>query len=162
VRPAKPIAGCRGIIPLPGVQGAAPPAVWVEVGAGLGPALGLSGREARELVGRLLAALGLGGEGVEIRFVDDGEIARLNGEFLGLPGPTNVLSFPADTPGYLGELALSVDTLMREAALYGQEPVRHLARLLAHGLLHLAGYGHGEAMDALTDMAVEAVFTSKR
>ena len=137
--------------------------VWVEPGAALRPALGVSRCEASGLVERLLAALGMRGRAVEVRFVDDGEIERLNGEFLGLPGPTNVLSFPAgERKGYLGEIALSVDTLMREAVLYGQEPGAHLVRLLAHGLLHLAGYEHGEAMDALTDGAVETVtlFTS--
>jgi len=129
---------------------------------GLTPVLGLSRAEAGELVGRLSAALGLPGAAVEVRFVDDGEIARLNGEFLGLPGPTNVLSFPGDAPGYLGEMVVSADAAAREAALYGQEPTAHLARLLAHGLLHLAGHGHGRRMDALTDMAVDAVvpFTS--
>ena len=116
----------------------------------------MSRREAARLVGRLLRAFGLAGS-VEIRFVDDREIGRLNGEFLGLVGPTNVLSFEGGEGEYLGEIALSVDTLMREAVLYGQEVGTHLVRLLAHGLLHLAGYEHGEEMDALTDMAVDAV-----
>ena len=105
---------------------------------------------------RLLGVLGLEG-GVEVRFVDDREIERLNGEFLGLIGPTNVLSFVGGGEGYLGEIVLSVDTLMREAVLYGQEGRAHLVRLLAHGLLHLSGYEHGEEMDRLTDMAVNAV-----
>ena len=136
------------------------PSVWIEPGAALNPVLGLSEAEARSLVERLLKALGLAGASVEVRFVDDAEIARLNGQFLGLPGPTNVLSFPArdaGRTGYLGEIALSVDTLAREAVLYGQDPAVHLARLLAHGLLHLAGYRHGREMDALTDTAVDAI-----
>jgi len=113
----------------------------------------------RPLLTRLLDVLGLAGALVEVRFVDDAEIARLNAEFLGLPGPTNVLSFPADDPerpGYLGEIALSVDTLTREAALYGQDPAAHLVRLLAHGLLHLAGFEHGQVMEEMTDMAVSS------
>lgn len=136
------------------------PSVWIEPGARLNPTLPLSVREAHPLLDGLLDVLGLSGGAVEVRFVDDREIARLNQEFLGLSGPTNVLSFPADDPerpAYLGELALSVDTLSREAVLYGQEPRRHLVRLLAHGMLHLAGYDHGEAMEAMTDLAVEAL-----
>ena len=58
---------------------------------------------------------------------------------------------------FIGDLVLSVDTLAREAFLYGQDPVEHTARLLAHGLLHLAGFDHGEEMDALTEAAVDAV-----
>ncbi|MDO9632355.1 MAG: rRNA maturation RNAse YbeY, partial [Humidesulfovibrio sp.] len=39
----------------------------------------------------------------------------------------------------------------------GQDPARHLARLLAHGVLHLCGHDHGPDMEALTDLAVDAV-----
>lgn len=136
------------------------PSLWIEPGAALNPSLPLSKSELAPLVVRLLDVLGLAGASVEVRMVDDAEIARLNLEFLGLPGPTNVLSFPADDPerpDYLGEIALSVDTLTREAVLYGQDPASHLIRLLAHGLLHLAGYDHGQVMEEMTDMAVESV-----
>ncbi len=134
--------------------------IWIEPGARLNPALPLSAREMRALMERLLDQLGLTGLELELRLVDDVEIARLNREFLGLGGPTNILSFPSgdmDRPDYLGELALGVDTLTREAVLYGQNPRDHLIRLLAHGLLHLAGYDHGPEMDALTDDAVDAL-----
>ncbi|WP_051271713.1 rRNA maturation RNase YbeY [Fundidesulfovibrio putealis] len=134
--------------------------IWIEPGAALNPALPLSKNEMKPLIRRLLSVLGLQGASLELRLVDDVEIARLNREFLGMTGPTNVLSFPAEDPEqpqYLGELALSVDTLTREAALYGQDPQSHLVRLLAHGLLHLAGYDHGQAMEAMTDAAVEAL-----
>lgn len=134
--------------------------IWIEPGAALNPALPLSKNEMKPLLKRLLAVLGLQGATLELRLVDDVEIARLNREFLGMTGPTNVLSFPAEDPErpeYLGELALSVDTLTREAALYGQDPQSHLVRLLAHGLLHLAGYDHGQAMEAMTDAAVETL-----
>ena len=138
--------------------------IYVEPGARLCPALPLSRIEMTALLERLLSALGLDGAGVELRLVDDAAMARLNQEFLGLPGPTNVLSFPAEDPeepAFLGELALSVDTLTREAHLYGQPPGRHLVRLLAHGLLHLAGYDHGPVMEELTELAVESLADSQ-
>jgi probable rRNA maturation factor len=137
-----------------------PSTIWIEPGARLNPTLPLSRGELAPLAARLLDVLGLHGAAVEIRFVDDVEIARLNSEFLGMPGPTNVLSFPDDDPqrpGYLGEIALSVDTLAREAILYGQQPTEHLVRLLAHGLLHLAGFDHGDAMEEMTAHAVSSV-----
>ncbi|EHJ46054.1 protein of unknown function UPF0054 [Solidesulfovibrio carbinoliphilus subsp. oakridgensis] len=112
------------------------------------------------LCGRVLRALDLDGREYDLRLVGDGEMAALNRDYLGLVGPTNVLSFPADDPGrpeYLGEMAVSLDTVAREAFLYGQEPATHLARLLAHGFLHLAGLDHGPVMEALTEQAVEAV-----
>ena len=116
----------------------------------------------------LLDALGLEGSTFTLTLVDDRDIAAVNEAFLGCTGPTNILSFPAAAdedgvavPGEesadLGELVLSVETLARETVLYGQEPVEHLARLLAHGILHLTGQDHGEEMFDLTDAAVDRV-----
>ena len=56
-------------------------------------------------------------------------------------------------PDYLGELALSLDAVRREAFLYGQPAGLHMARLLAHGFLHLAGLDHGPLMESLTESA---------
>lgn len=139
----------------------------------LDPRFPLARRELAALAETLLGALGLTGRTFLLKLVDDREIARLNCEFLGCSGPTNILSFPARDadeadsgdqdgegggPGdeaFLGELALSVDGLVRETDLYGQVPLEHLARLLAHGLLHLAGFDHGEVMFDMTDTAVD-------
>ena len=141
----------------------------------LDPRFPLSRSELGELSATLLDVLGLTGRTFELQLVDDREIARLNSEYLGCTGPTNILSFPAhdaeETDGgdaggevgepgdqiFLGELALSVDALARETDLYGQAPLEHLARLLAHGLLHLAGFDHGEIMFDMTDAAVDRV-----
>lgn len=136
----------------------------------LNPLFPLSRQEFREVVEIILKALALDDHAIEIQLVNDAEIAELNKAFMGCTGPTNVLSFPGadddeDSPAtppeedamQLGALALSVDALGRETDLYGQEPVLHLSRLLAHGILHLAGYDHGELMYDLTDAAVAAV-----
>ena len=133
------------------------------------PRFPLSRRELEELSDILLESLGLEGWTFSLTLVDDREIAMVNAEFLGCTGPTNILSFPdageedvelvvADEDGsFLGELVLSVDTLVRETDLYGQQPLEHLARLLAHGLLHLAGFDHSDEMFDLTDGAVDRV-----
>jgi len=133
------------------------------------PRFPLSRRELEELSDILLESLGLEGWTFSLTLVDDREIAMVNAEFLGCTGPTNILSFPdageedvelvvADEDGsFLGELVLSVDTLVRETDLYGQQPLEHLVRLLAHGLLHLAGFDHSDEMFDLTDGAVDRV-----
>jgi probable rRNA maturation factor len=74
-----------------------------------------------------------------------------------LDGDALALSGDAD-PAFLGSLVLSVDTLAREAFLYGQDPAAHLARLLAHGLLHLAGVPHGAEMEERTEAALIQAF----
>ena len=69
---------------------------------------------------------------------------------MGVPGPTNILSFPGEPLTGLAELVLSSETLCRECVLYGQEPLRHLVRLTAHGFGHVCGFDHGPFMDAFT------------
>ncbi len=135
--------------------------------ARLDPRFPLSRGELTGVCSVILDALNLVDRSFTLTLADDRAIAEINAEFLGCTGPTNVLSFPAAGQGEavdapdggddLGELVLSVDTLAREAALYGQDPTGHLARLLAHGVLHLAGYGHGAEMFDLTDAAVDRV-----
>lgn len=124
------------------------------------PRFPLTRRELAGVVETLLDALGLSGAELSLTLLDDPGIALLNAKYLGCQGPTNILSFPEADPARrksLGALFLSAETLVREAFLYGQDPHRHLARLLAHGILHLAGFEHGPEMDALTDLAVDAV-----
>lgn len=125
------------------------------------PAFPLGNGELHDICDDILDALGIGDAEFSLKLVNDKGIALLNEEFLGCSGPTNVLSFPARSEGeegpYIGEIALSVDTLAREVRLYGQDEREHLVRLLAHAVLHLAGYDHGEEMEGLTDLAVAAV-----
>lgn len=151
-----------------------PTTLFIQTGLRLPPAFPLSRREILELAEPLLDVLGLSGSSFDLHLVDDADMARRNAAFMGCVGPTNVLSFPAgsqetaeadaaDMPGeeeqgpWLGEVVLSVDTLEREAFLYGQPPRAHLVRLLAHAVLHLAGHDHGEIMDALTGQAVDVL-----
>lgn len=110
-------------------------------------------------MGAMLSAIKQEDKDVEINLVDDATIADLNSSFLQCDGPTNILSFPSTEDGSaqsIGWLALSMDTLERECLLYGQDRTEHALRLIAHGMLHLAGYDHGDEMFALTDVAVDA------
>ena len=68
----------------------------------------------------------------------------------------------AEAPPCLGWLALSTDALLRECFLYGQTTEEHCIRLLAHGVVHLAGLDHGPDMDRLAEKleaAAWAVFS---
>jgi probable rRNA maturation factor len=120
------------------------------------PGLGLGRVEREALLAAILEALGFADGHIALRVVDDAEMARLNVAYLGLSGPTNVLSFPApeDDPAFLGDIAVNGEAVAREAFLYGQEPRAYLARMLAHAVLHLAGFEHGPEMESLTEMAV--------
>ncbi|MFO7817244.1 MAG: rRNA maturation RNase YbeY [Thermodesulfobacteriota bacterium] len=102
---------------------------------------------------RLGPIMDLPGEGeVEVLIAGDATIADLNSRFLQCPGPTNVLSFPDGHDG--GQLVISSQAVLREVFLYQRGTSEHFLRLLAHGLLHLAGHEHGERMFDLTEEAV--------
>lgn len=123
------------------------------VAAGIFP---LDGRELVAVVEAMLARGGMAFVRVELTLMDDFDMRALHLSSLGCDGPTNVLSFPAlgetadnGDPG-TGCLALSVDTLRREAFLYGLGESEYAIRLLAHGLAHLLGYDHGPVMDVLS------------
>jgi probable rRNA maturation factor len=78
---------------------------------------------------------------------NDCELHRLNHTWRGIDRPTNVLSFPSpwlrpDGRKYLGDIAISYESVVREARALNKPPVHHLAHLAVHGLLHLLGHDH--------------------
>lgn len=87
---------------------------------------------------------------VEITFVDDAEIARVHGEFLDDPTPTDVITF------HHGEILISTETAARQAAEHGQSFEHELALYAIHGLLHLAGWHDEEADEAAAMAKVQA------
>jgi len=97
----------------------------------------------------LLSILGRGDGELSILLADDDVIARLNREYLGRSGPTNVLSFasgenPPTGLDILGDIVISYDTAARQADDRGVSLLDEMTILLVHGLLHLLGYIHDE------------------
>lgn len=121
-----------------------------------------SRQELKLVLYHLLAYLELSDCTVELQLTDDKSIAELNKSFLGLSGPTNILSFPAvdddeEDSKFMGYISISLEAVFREVFLYGQIPFHHLIRLLAHGLLHLKGFEHTSSMEKITEDAVQVV-----
>jgi probable rRNA maturation factor len=85
-------------------------------------------------------------EEVEVSYVSDAEIARVHGEFLDDPTPTDVITF------HHGEILISAETAARQALDHGQTLEHELALYLIHGLLHLAGW-HDEEETEAAEMA---------
>ena len=87
-----------------------------------------------------------------IRIVGSAESRSLNRTWRGKDIPTNVLSFPAgevqgsDAP--LGDLAICVPVVLREATEQGKVCTAHWAHMVVHGVLHLLGYDHIKHCDA--------------
>ena len=104
---------------------------------------------ARRAAAAALAEAGGAAEGrITVLLADDRALKRLNGEHRGKDKPTNVLSFPGAGAGHLGDIALALGTVRREALAAGKRPAAHLAHLVAHGTLHLLGHDHLAAGEA--------------
>jgi len=107
--------------------------------------------EAREIIGRAIRAADEAAgpsEGiVSVVVEDDAAIRELNRQWRGIDQPTNVLSFPAAATSsiasrHLGDLAISYETVGREAEAEARPFAHHLAHVAVHGFLHLLGYDH--------------------
>jgi probable rRNA maturation factor len=109
-----------------------------------------SGVEVEENAAVELACCVLRGEGVEhgelgLAFVGPKEIRGLKREHLGVDEPTDVLSFPIDGRD---ELPPGVPRALGDVILCPQVVGPEWRGPLAHGLLHLLGFDHGEEMEA--------------
>ncbi|MGF1620219.1 MAG: rRNA maturation RNase YbeY [Rhodomicrobiaceae bacterium] len=99
---------------------------------------------------------GIAGRELSIALSSDDAVAELNGRYRGKPKPTNVLSFPASDGlaasgsehPLLGDIIIAYETVMQEARAEDKPPLSHLAHLVIHGILHLAGCDHETDEDA--------------
>ena len=83
---------------------------------------------------------------MELAFVGDRTMRRINRDYRGIDGTTDVLSFSyVDEPhagGVLGEIFVSPETAIKQAADAGCDVSEEITRLSVHGLLHVLGYDH--------------------
>jgi len=102
--------------------------------AGLGPLLRRCGDQLA-VPGRAALA---------VRLTGDAELQSLNRSFRGVDAPTDVLAFPGDARLHVGDVAISVERALAQAA----DGAAELRLLAVHGLLHCLGHDHAEADEA--------------
>lgn len=103
----------------------------------------------------LLAAIGRPRATLSLSFVGDAAMRRINREHRGRDRTTDVLSFPMYAPFtvpttptatepeiMLGDIVISVDVAVRQAADYDARLDEEIERLLVHGIAHLLGHDH--------------------
>jgi len=95
---------------------------------------------------------------LSIAFVDDASIAKIHGDFMDDPTPTDVITFPPDAAMQsAGEIIVSVDHARNRAAELGEAFSRELSLYLIHGWLHLAGYDDRNDSDRAKMRAAEQI-----
>jgi probable rRNA maturation factor len=88
---------------------------------------------------------------MSLALVGDARMSKLHAQFMGIPGPTDVLTFPLeeDARGRVtsGEVVVCVPEAVRRAKDHKERPERELLLYSLHGMLHLAGYDDRTAAD---------------
>jgi probable rRNA maturation factor len=132
-----------------------PPCVVIDDEAGVPCDLAALG----SLVEHLFAALRLHPDcELGITLVDIDRMSTLHEDWMGEPGPTDVLSFPIDevregepgvdpVAGVLGDIVLCPAFVGPQSAAAGRTLDGELQFLVTHGMLHLIGYDHATQED---------------
>lgn len=92
---------------------------------------------------------------VAVVFVDEAAMEQLHVQWMGEPGPTDVLSFPIDelrpgrdgevsAEGILGDIVVCPSVAQKQADTAGHSLQHEIQMLTVHGLLHLLGFDHAE------------------
>ena len=79
---------------------------------------------------------------VTVAIVSDARVRALNHRYRRKLRVTDVLSFPGEDPGYLGDIVIAAGVARRQARQAGHSVQTELRVLTLHGLLHLLGYDH--------------------
>jgi probable rRNA maturation factor len=115
---------------------------------------------------------------VEMLACDDRRIAELNFGFRGIEKTTNVLSWPSvdrrpesegqfppnmthSSVGFLGDIAISYDTCLREVNESERKIEHHVSHLMVHAVLHLLGFDHENDKDAVLMETIEVEILGK-
>jgi len=77
-----------------------------------------------------------------VALVSDARMRALNRQFRGKDKVTDVLSFPAETRGFLGDVVIAAGVAKKQAKVAGHSLNTEIRVLTLHGLLHLLGYDH--------------------
>ncbi|MDP9845669.1 rRNA maturation RNase YbeY [Streptosporangium lutulentum] len=115
------------------------------------------------LAGHVLERMGINPLAeLSILVVDEEAMSVLHEQWMGEPGPTDVLAFPMDElrpgpvpgarhegdaptdPALLGDVVLCPQVAAKQAAEAGHSTEAELEMLCTHGILHLLGYDHAE------------------
>jgi probable rRNA maturation factor len=94
---------------------------------------------------------------LSVLLVDAGHMERLHVQWMGEPGPTDVLAFSQDElddrplddddevpPTLLGDVVLCPAVAATQAQTVGHSTAVELDMLCTHGILHLLGFDHAE------------------
>ena len=92
---------------------------------------------------------------IEISIIDDKQIAKVHGEFMNAPSPTDVITFD------YGEILVSAETALSNSEEMQVSLENEILLYIIHGMLHLGGYLDGsneefKEMKSLQEMILDS------
>ncbi len=105
---------------------------------------------------------------LSITIVDEARMSELHVEWMGLEGPTDVLSFPMDEllpdssqagAGVIGDIVLCPAFAAKNEA--GRTVQAELELLTVHGVLHCLGFDHAESDEHIRMFALQELIVNK-
>ena len=92
---------------------------------------------------------------IEISIIDDKQIAKVHGEFMNDPSPTDVITFD------YGEILVSAETALSNSEEMQVSLENEILLYIIHGMLHLGGYLDGsnaefKEMKSLQEMILDS------
>jgi probable rRNA maturation factor len=118
-----------------------------------------------QVVTDTLVGEGVRSGGLDLLFVDAGDMAELNQQHMDQAGPTDVLSFPMDDPAaidltpdrfeapdpvpiHLGDIVVCPQVADEQAPGHCGDLQAELTLLVVHGVLHVLGHDHADPDEA--------------
>lgn len=102
---------------------------------------------------------------IDINYVDENEIIRLNNEFLQHNYVTDIITFRYDEPNDINaiecSLACCAPQIVEQAKEYNQTVKSEFLRIIIHGLMHLIGYNDQTDTEKVKMKEMEDYFLSK-
>ncbi len=101
-------------------------------------------------ISRLVVSEGRSHSQLDFIFCNDEYLLKINQDYLNHDTYTDIITFPyEDLNGLAGDIFISVERVRDNASDFGVEFDTELKRVMAHGLLHLIGYGDKSEDEAL-------------
>lgn len=120
--------------------------------------LAIDAGDLQTLARQTLLAEGAAEGELSVSLVTREEMADLHERYMGEPGPTDVLSFPQNEDGLLGDVVICPGV----AAEQNRDAAGEIRLLLVHGILHLLGYDHQGEEDRMKMWARQERYTGVR
>jgi rRNA maturation RNase YbeY len=105
-------------------------------------------RDLKNWIGKVLELEGSAPGDINIILTSDKNLRDINVKYLSRDYYTDIITFDYSGEDYIsGDLYISIDRVRENAKTYKEDEQRELWRVIAHGVLHLLGYGDSDEQE---------------